>query len=239
MRYFFTTFILCCALLCAAQTQQIEEAYINKQIVLKAISPEEATLKVKEYRRILKELGGYPQLPFDTLTNDFKFEYFLDVPGVSKSMLMKRIKEWCAINYVELSAVSKYEDLESGKFILKGYVRLPFRVTYEWLFGKYTQSYSDFKAYHTISFTVKDGRVKYRIESLTYMLHVPGKMVGNTYLPAVDVEYPLRSQFPLISGETSNLINQFELIHNTVTAFDASRGDLLRYLLNWQEDYKF
>ncbi len=239
MKHLFTLLLLAFSLSVSAQTQAIEEAYINNQIHNHEIPVAEAAEKAKEYKRILKELGGYPQLPFDSTTNDFKFEYILDVPGVSKSILLKRIKEWCAINYVELAAVAKYEDAESGKFILKGYVRLPFKRTYEWLFGKSTQSFSDFKAYHTISFTVKDGRVKYRIESLTYKWYVPGRMIGNNYTPAIESEYSLRSLFPLIAGDINNLANQFELIHNTVKAFDSSRGDLLRYLQNWQEDYKF
>lgn len=222
-----------------AQTPALEQAYLTKEMEDGRMTSVDVNLKMNEYRKVLNAVGGYPQLPIDSASKDVKFEYILDAPGISKTVLMKRIKEWCAINYVDLAAVSQYEDVESGKFILKGYVLLPYRRTYDWLFGSKTQTFSDFRAAHTVAFTVKDGKVKYRVERLVYQWRTPGATVGSTYLAGADNEVSLRSVFPLIAGDMKNLRNQVELILSTKTAFEDMRSDLLKYMQAWQEDYKF
>lgn len=225
--------------LCIAQTQAIEEAHINKQLADKEITPADATIKIKEFRRIIKESGGYPELPYDTARRVFNLEYILDAPGITKNVLFTRIKEWCAIHYGDVSEVARYESLESGKYIVKGYAPIPYKNSYKGLFGNTNTTTGELKCYHTIAFTVKDGKVKCRIEELKYHYHIASSYIGTTYYPSSDYDVYFSQKFPLIDGNETNMANQFSLIRDTMKELEWIRSGMLKYLLDWQNDYKF
>lgn len=173
---------------------------------------------------------NYPALPFDTLIQDFSFSWTVDLPGVPKNVIFKRVKERCAAIYGDIDAVLRYEDMETGKIIVKGYVPIHYKQSYQGLW-KIRELPGKADCYHTIVFTIKDGKMKYEILSLTYKGRIA--VTNGTY------EYDFKSMFPVGMKSEIEIRNTLELASDTLRAFDLIKRHFQAYILAWKSDYEF
>lgn len=209
-----------------AQTLKIEFDSIENAFQQGKIAQVDAIKK----RAFLEKI--YPSLPYDTLMQDFSFSWTVDLPGVPKNVIFKRVKERCAALYGDIDAVLRYEDMETGKIIVKGYVPIRYKQAYQGLW-KVREIVGKADCYHTIVFTIKDGKMKYEILSLAYKGRFAYSTTNTTY------EYSFKSMFPVGTKSDIEIRNTLELASDTLRAFDLIKKHFQVYILAWKSDYEF
>lgn len=123
-----------------SQTKQLEEAYAKEQWDAGKYTGDQYGKIGRAWARLLADFdGGYPELPYDREEERMKFEYIIELEGVTKAIIQTRLKEWTAINFGSIDAVLHYEDVESGKLILKGNFRIPYIDDYQNFWGQHKQ----------------------------------------------------------------------------------------------------
>ena len=86
------SFILIAITTSNAQTRELELENMNDMYTFGQITVEEYQNMSKEWRELLSEFGGYPELPFDESLGIIKYELFKEYPNISKEIIYKRIK---------------------------------------------------------------------------------------------------------------------------------------------------
>ncbi len=61
-----------------SQTSEIEQLNLTDRFKRGEIEPEDYKKYVKDWQRLIKEMGDYPEFPFDTVTKSIKFKYLKD-----------------------------------------------------------------------------------------------------------------------------------------------------------------
>lgn len=231
--------VLFLPLMAIGQTPEIELAILNKKTTTRQIDATDAAKYRDEIRKIIAD-GAYPKIPYDTLTKQVTMVFTLDAAGLSKTVIFKRIKEWCALAYGDFETVLRYEDSESGKLIVKGYVKVPYIATFKGFWGDQRKTPTSQKCQHGIMFTVKDGKAKMTIENPSYSFDYGGYVSGSTYISATNYTKPLESFFPIIDdSDTASWRGTLNLIKATMSQFELSARSLEKYIQAYDADYKF
>ena len=71
----------------------------------------------------LYEKYGYPEIPYDTASKSFKYEFVVHFDDINKEIIYNRVLEYASINFDYLANITDYQDYNSGKIILK--VKIP------------------------------------------------------------------------------------------------------------------
>jgi hypothetical protein len=233
--------LLLLTICCHAYGQSLSHEYslLNEKFKSGDLSVE----KVRDMKAELKDIeknGTYPVLEYDSASSDITYKYVLDCPGISKSILYKRIKEWCALKYGDFETVLRYEDFETGKIIVKGYVNLPY--DYGWLewFGQGLTNTQKTKCTHALVATVKDFKIKFEIRELAYDFEYGGYMIGTTYYAKTGYKLSISSFLPLVNNaRIKDWKTALSLLKNTESEFRLTKESLHRYLMDYLVDYKF
>jgi len=215
-----------------------EYALLNEKLKSEDYSVE----KVRDMNARLKEMekaGTYPVLQYDTASSDITYRYVMDFPGIPKSILYKRVKEWCALKYGDFETVLRYEDFETGKVIVKGYVEIPYEFTWAEMFGGAMMSANKTKCTHALVATVKDFKLKIELREVAYDIEYGGYMFGSTYYPKVSYTKSIQSFIPLVNVKLRDWKTTLTLLKNTDIQFRYMKNSLEKYLLDYLNDYKF
>lgn len=226
MRNVLLAAILLLSVAAKAQTLKIEFDSIESAFKQGKVLQVDAIKK----RALLEKI--YPVLPYDTLIQDFSFSWVIDLPGVPKNVIFKRVKERCAALYGDIDAVLRYEDMETGKIIVKGYVPIHYKQSYQGLW-KTREILSQADCYHTLVFTIKEGKMKYEMLNLTYRGSIAYSATNSTY------QYDFKSMFPVGMKSEIEIRNTLEVASDTFRAFDLIRKHFQTYILAWKSDYEF
>lgn len=226
----------------STQTFQMEIDHLNTLLQTGEKTPQEVTIMRKALIEACGDSKNYPVLPYDTLSGSFNFIYILECPKVPKDVLFKRVKEWCALSYVDIEHVLRYEDVENGKIIIKGYTPMAYRKTYKGWFGQ-TKTYSQSsKGYHTMVVTCKEGKVKLEIKDIRFSFNSRPYWSSNTnsFVTGSESEIYLNQMFPITKNEPYvEWIGLLDLASQSVIEYKRHSIGLHWYLLNWENDYKF
>jgi hypothetical protein len=221
-----------------AQTMEAEMAQLSKLLSTGKVTGQQAGEIKKSIEGFFKD-GSYPKLPYDTTTKEVVFDYVMECPGVPKATIYKRIKEWCAIAYGDFETVLRYEDFETGKIVVKGYVNIPYHFTFTGMFGGEHSLPMTAKCNHGVVFTVKDNKFKFSIQQLDFNVTFDGYTAGSIYVPSRTVEYPFSGIFPLVNVAPESRKDMLELVRNTLAEFDESRASVWKYVKGVDGDYRF
>lgn len=236
--------ILVLLLLCSgfveisAQTVALEKATLTVQYQSGKLTNEEVQKKKKQLDALIAE-GFFDQVPYDSSSKKIILHSVIDLPGMMKKQIITRIKEWCAIHYGNINAVMHYSDDENGKIIIKGWFPVQYKETYTGWFGLQNVITPEVKCWHTISFTVKDSKMKMVYEDLHYELTYGGYSVGGTYIPRTTAELYMDWVFPIIDNTPETYQGRINLIKDTFTQVTANRESLRKYILFARDDYGF
>lgn len=193
----------------------------------------------KELDEIIAD-NAYPRIPFDTLTHQIPFDGVLECPGIPKAALFNRVKEWCAIVYGNINSVLHYEDLGSGKIIVKGFDNVSYKYQWENIFGNMKNTNYTIKVNHTLVCTVKDGKVKFEFRITDYTFISAGYMTATGYIQGTSINRLLSDFYPIVdTGNPSQWRNNVSLIQSTYNTVLLSKTSLHNYLLRYEADYKF
>jgi len=218
------------------QTVEMEEAYMNKCLSDKTWDQVHGAERVRLWRTLR---DGYPIIPFDTATRSVTVEHIISFPGIDKVTAFKRVKEWGALHFGSLEAVTDYEDLESGKIILEGWVPVSYDATFENIWGNVKSVPSYRSLYFSLVVTVKAGKAKVRYENLKFHYSVGGYIVGGVYMPVELVRAPLGGLFPITSSDSSTWPGSVDLIRKTMRELNATAPSLETYVRSAEADYGF
>lgn len=222
-----------------AQTYQLEVDYLNNLLSSKEKTSPEIIIMRDAFNQACGNGKTYPLLPYDTAAKSFNFIYILDCPGVPEKTVFKRLKQWCALRYSDIDVVLRHEDAETGKVITKGYAPITYSKTFQGWFGKKRSYNQTNKCYHTLVFTCKEGKIKMEAQDLRYLFTWGGYYFLDTYFPKQETEIYLDAMFPMLKNEQRDWEALLELARQTVITYNYHAADLKRYILNWQDDYKF
>lgn len=236
MKKIFFMVALCAPVWACGQTVELEEAYVNKCISEKTWTQIESTDRGKQWKALR---AVYPKIPYDTATKMVTVEHIVTFPGVAQAQAFKRVKEWGALHFGSLDAVTDYEDAESGKIIMEGFVPVTYEATFENMWGT-TKSVPTFKSlYFSLVVTVKDGKAKVRYENLKYHYTVGGYMAGSVYVPVEVVRLPFGVGFPITAGAPGTWKGAVELLNKTMSELNATAPSLEKYVREVTADYGF
>lgn len=234
---FFTLMLLSIA--AQSQTLAMEYALLNQKLK----SGDYDVERVRDMNAELKDIeksGKYPLLDYDTVSHEITYRYIIECPGVPKTIVYKRIKEWCALKYGDFETVLRYEDFETGKIIVKGYVDLPYEYNWVGLFGEIQTNTEKTKCTHALVATVKDYRVKIEIKELYYEFVYGGYFIGSTYYPKVSSQKSISMFLPLVNNKkVRDWKMSLSLLSNTELQFDYCKESIHKYLMDYLVDYKF
>lgn len=236
MKNVFFILMVCAPWVGWGQTVEIEEAYLNNMVKNAIVNQAEAMNIARAWKDV-KSI--YPVIPFDTATKEILVEKVIAFPGITKAQAFKRVKEWAALNFGKLDAVLEYEDLETGKIILEGFVHISYEITYEGFWGKIKSAPTGTDLKFSLVVTLKDGKAKVKYENLAYKSVIGGYMAGSTYVPRETVVSRIVMGFPLVAGPPSSWRGNFDLLNKTMRELNATAPSLEKYVRAVVDDYGF
>ena len=228
--------LLVISVCCGAQTVEIEAEILNRGISEKKWDLAE----MQERARIWKiERVNYPKIPYDTVLKKAVFQQYFKFDGITKVQAFKRCKEWAAFKFNKLDAVIEYEDIESGKLILEGYVEIPYIKTFKNMWGNLKSAPTAIELYFSLMITMVDGKAKVTYHNLRYRTFIPGFVSSNVYIPAEYYTFSFDSMFPMIEKDFLSWGGAFDLVRNSLAELNGTAPDLEKYVNEFKVDYKF
>jgi len=218
------------------QTRQIEEAILNAQLKDGSLTGPVALTKSRAWQAVR---GGYPDIPWDTVSKKVVVERVIEFAGVMKGQAFKRVKEWAALRFGKLDDVLEYEDAESGKIIVEGWVPVYYEATFASLFDSERKAAAWRELEFSLVVTLKDGRAKVRYENLAYRYNIGGFSFGGVYMPSQVFRLPLDCSFPVIANDSSTWKGTLDLLSKTMVLLTATAPDLEGYIRAVLDDYRF
>lgn len=219
------------------QTVELEEQYLNKCVKDQKWRAEEAIDRVRLWRQLK---GDYPAIPYDTATGEVELVRVIEFPGVKKDVAFRRVKEWGALQFGSLAEVTDYEDMESGKIILEGFVPIVYMATVDNLWGTNKSVPASKDMYFSLVVTVKDGKAKVEYKNLKFRYTVGGYTIGSVYVPMEVVRMPFGNVFPITSADDKgSWKGAMDMVRKTMRELEGTAPSLEQYVRAVEEDYKF
>lgn len=215
--------------LLSAQTEELEKAHLNSLINSGKVSQTELTQLGKSWRGLLERFGGYPILPYNKTSRRIEFIEVLEFPGKQKNEIVDLVKEWISINYGNIQEVLHYEN-SKGKLIAKGFFRVSMEGKKWNFFGKQVSDEFEAKCFHTVVFTVRDGKMKMEHRDLEYHYRIPSSTAGGVYVPAQNIETNLLNLYPVTAGPKSGWEGRLQTIQNAAIEIERSEQSIKRYI---------
>ena len=234
-----TSFALLISFVASGQTYQMEKARLNGMYESGRINATEAAEMRREFESIVNQRGGYPVLPYDSLTNTFNFIYTINLPGMQRKAIHRRLREWCAIRAGNVDATLRHDDEENGKMINKAYTAITYQNTYETFFGQKRTSQQIVKCFYTLIVTVKDEKIKVEFQDLRFEFITFGYLSGTTYIPEIKTETYFKNLFPIVDSNKGRYWGLMDLADQTLSTQKLLLSDMEKYIKDWQKDYGF
>ena len=224
-----------------SQTEEIEKQYLHNKVLNKEIDPVTYGNLAKEWSKLLSDFKGYPKLPYNEEKGIIQFIVIKDFIGIEKKVVFNRIKEWAAVSFGSLDAVLHYEDFETGKIILKGFVKIPYRKDFKYGFfiQKAGETIESIECNQTFVFTIKDSKVKVEVFNLSYKYVIQPMVIGTLYYPGFSFDKSIHLLYPITSGDPLTWKEKLSLLEETDYEIIITIQNLENYIKNYKEDYIF
>jgi len=215
-----------------SQTEQLEEENLTKLLESGELSKSKFQTYGVYWREMIKEIGGYPELPYDEKSKKLKFKWIHEIQQ-SKKINFNRILEWSAITFGSLSDVLHYKDFESGKIVIKGWFDVTHLNEYKNFWGKSLEGFKTTKCYETYVFTVKDDIIKIEVGNVFYRYQTYGYTSDGT------VDVSIHSIYPITNFENTEWKEKLSLIEQTGNSIENLINNLVLYIEDYGNDYNF
>ena len=225
-------FMSAIAINASAQTLDIERVSLASRQVNKEITPEKFLRYGAEWKKIIASVGGYPTMPYDEKSGQIKFK-MVHHTGVSKEVNYDRILEWAALKFGALSSVLHYDNLESGKIIIKGWFSITHKADYKNFWGVLKESINTTKCYQTYVFTVKDNDIKVEIRGINYVFK------STAYSGVITYEQSIDEFYPITQYESEEWKSKLEVLKETNSRIKGLFEDVSNYIMDYESDYNF
>tara|TARA_R110000737_G_scaffold246939_1_gene257160 strand:- start:738 stop:1466 length:729 start_codon:yes stop_codon:yes gene_type:complete len=224
-----------------SQTIELEKEHLNNVIQSGKLGQAQLKKMGISWRELLNEFGGYPELPYNPVSQRIEYTRIDSFNGLTKKDIYPKVKEWIAINYGSIKAVLHYEDFDSGKIIVKGHNFLIVEDILKsfWGSGSSKNVVRSLKCYHTTIFTIKDGKMKTEFTNLEYESTTNGYFTGTYYVPATESKYSIIELYPVTIREESTWVSRLSTLKNTSTQVNYIQESIKRYINDSKKDLEF
>ncbi len=222
-----------------SQTEELEKENFTKKITeSNTYSSEELMQYGKEWNKLMDQKGGYPELPYDTVSKDLVYKIVTDFNELNTEIIFNRIIEWASIAVYDPDDVIVHQNRETGKIILKGTVNIDYAYdkTNFWGIDKEKKNYT--RCAITIICTVSNNKLKMEIRDLRFIylesyLGAYGLRHNEFFEKPVNMLYPI-TDFPV------NQWNEYlELLIATNDKMKSLQTDLVSYIDDYFNDYDY
>ena len=236
----FLVLLLCCLpQLLHSQTFELEKKSLNSLIESGKYSQEELKVIGAAWNNLLEDFGGYPELPYNPVTKNIEYIKVDTFHGIQKKDIYRRVKEWVAINYGSINSVLHYEDYDSGKIIVKGRFSVLVDDRYKNIWGNAKETVISLKCYHTVIFTVKEGRMKTEYRDIEYESESGGYAAGTYYVPVSTIKYDMTMLYPITAKDKSTWVSRLSTLKQTTSSVEASQESIKIYISSVNAEEKF
>ena len=224
-----------------AQTEALEKESLKKRFEAKEFSGTEYQQLANNWRDVINEYGGYPQLPYNLETKLMDFNSVFEYPNISKKVVFSRILEWTAINFGAISSVLHYQDFDAGKIIIKGYRNMPILDQYKNFWGQPKEKISTIKVQYTYVFTLLEHKLKIEMIDVTYVYNFGGyyNYLANIYIDPYKKTIGLSSLYPITNTNADNWRSRLSMLVETSKVTKKSFEAINDYILYFEDDYDF
>lgn len=208
--------VLLIALKTFGQSDSIERAILFNKLQSKKISATAvASLIEKWEERIKKE--KYPDVPINN-KGKIQYSFILEFPDIMKEQLCSRILEWLAINYRIIPA-NLYLNIDDGKIICSNSININ----------------DDASAYYTFVISVKNEKILMEFINIVYQISKQSYGNENSNLS----EYKIDQVFPIILKDSYDWKFYFKLLKTIDNHIKNDVKDIIDYIINYEELYRF
>ncbi len=183
-----------------AQTLELENEHLQKVLASKDWSEKKKKNLSQRWGNFLQEYT-YSELPYNELVGDVQYVRVDTFDGVSKKQIFSRVKEWAAINYGSIDTLLVYEDYEVGRMIFKGTGEVRINDISYGFWGSSGNRAKPLKCNYTITYMVKDNKLKTKYTDFNYQREGALFMAGTELnpIPVRDIDtYTMRSLCPIL-----------------------------------------
>lgn len=217
--------VLCLTL--PAQTLELENKFLDQSLRNAEMDKKEVDSRRSEITQLLKS-PSYPQVPYDTLSQNFDFQFVIPQTGANKSDLYRKILEWCAVKFVRENSGIRIQDSLHGKIIVVGYSDLRYENTIPGIFGGQSHRDETTECWYSLSLTITDGSIQGKFNSVEYIF-TNTVITSETYTVYKETKKtsalcPINSQR---EGRMEGIVNLFKA---TAADFRLLERDLKQYL---------
>lgn len=238
MKTLFAILLFSATIASQSQTQEIEIENLKNLAQKEEINIDQYKRYAIQWRDLMEEMGGYPNLPFDSNYENIVF-HFTDNVNTPKTITYNRILEWAAINFGSLSSVLHYKDYETGKIILKGFFEVPHKKDYKNFWGTLKETIASTKCFQTYIFTIKEDKIKLQIINMEYEFLIPGFNSNTLYIPDRYIITPIYQLYPVTQYKPEYWKQNLDLLQQSNNKIILLHADLIDYIGFYEADYSF
>ncbi|MGC9472190.1 MAG: DUF4468 domain-containing protein [Bacteroidales bacterium] len=221
-----------------SQTENLEIKNLARRYDSGEFSAEDYRQLARDWHELLNDMGGFPELPYDSVRKQIRFEYVFET-GLSKSVVFNRILEWSAVYFGSLNHVLHYENKESGKIILKGNFDVTHRKNYKNFWGNPKEGISQTTCYNTYQFTIKDNKIKIEISNIEFEINYGGYLSANVYIPNRLVNISIHDLYPITDFDSGEWKEKLDLLNQTNRKITNIVNSMFIYIKEYTNDYAF
>ena len=225
-----------------SQTAELEEESMFNRVQNGEITGLEYNELISEWKSLLMDVGGYPELPYIEESQKMDFTTIFSFEGLPKEVIYNRIIEWSAISFGAISEVLHYSNLETGKIILKGNFDFIYRdyVYNFWGVRKEgLESLEEAKSYQTWVFTIVDEGLKIETFNIRYSI-VYYQLTANYTSPRrISESSNFESLYPITSTEPKLWKSRLSILKTTSNEFARIYESIKQYVSSYEGDYNF
>lgn len=216
-----------------AQTAEIELESVKARFENHEFSADQYKVMAKEWKKLIAELGSYPDLPLNPETNKVEYIFIDTLKGFDKKEIFQRVKEYAAIHFGNISAIVHYEDFETGKIIIKGNFQDFYTKEVSWWIDPSKELLTRIKCDFSADITVKDEK---------FMMKISNPMITHYYhynFIEYSSQMPLALLYPITDSETKEWefrIKELLAVKNGILNYRKTQLD---YILNFKSENNF
>jgi hypothetical protein len=221
-----------------SQTYDAEMKNASKKFEEGKITQQEYQNLSRKWNQIIKDFGGYPELPYDKERKLIQYEFIQDFPDTDKEAVFNRVLEWAAINFGSLDAVLHYKDFASGKIILKGVVPI-YQIVDIYSFFTTQEKLLETNCHQTYIFTLKENKMKLQIQNIGYEQKFYNYQQTSSSSSLYTTDYSIHDLYPITDFPTDQWKNKLSQLVSTDRKIRNLKSNLFNYIKSYEKDYEF
>lgn len=194
-----------------SQTEDIEKENLNKKIQNGQLPAGKSKKLGDDWRKLIKDMKGYPRLPFDTVNNIVRFQYNIKADD-SKKGIYSKIQEWSSLNFGQITKILRYGDYETGRMFIDGYFNIRLKPDYIENNYRLRKGIAKKTCYFTLMFTIKEGKFKMEASKISFEYYFPEYYTETSFVPEKSIEIDLHSLYPVSNHPSEAWKENLELM---------------------------